>query len=180
MVKPIPETLISVGRIAFIKNYEPLIEAIKIIKDDGINVSLTIIGEPTMSADFKYQDKLKKMVKDMEIEERIKFVGKITNNNLPNYYKKNKVYVNLSHTGSLDKTILEAMASGCVVLSSNDSAKKFLPSELIIKFENPNDLAEQIKKAIRWDVGDELRDYVVKNHSLPELVESISESIKTL
>ena len=180
LVKPIPETLISVGRIAFIKNYEPLIEAIKIIKDDGINVSLTIIGEPTMSADFKYQDKLKKMVKDMEIEERIKFVGKITNNNLPNYYKKNKVYVNLSHTGSLDKTILEAMASGCVVLSSNDSAKKFLPSELIIKFENPNDLAEQIKKAIRWDVGDELRDYVVKNHSLPELVESISESIKTL
>jgi len=86
----------------------------------------------------------------------------------------------LSHTGSLDKTILEAMASGCVVLSSNDSAKKFLPLELIIKSENPNDLVEQIKKAIRWDVGDELRDYVVKNHSLPKLIESISESIKTL
>ncbi|MEK7217500.1 MAG: glycosyltransferase family 4 protein [Patescibacteria group bacterium] len=178
-VSPAPETLINVGRIAPIKNYEPLIEAIKIIKDGGINVNLTIVGEPTLNVDFKYQEKLVKMVKDIGIEERIKFVGKITNNDLPNYYRKNKIYINLSRTGSLDKTILEAMASGCVVLSSNDSAKKFLPPRLVIRSENPNDLAEQIKEATRWDVGDELRDYVVSNHSLPELIKSMSESIKT-
>ena len=73
-----------------IKNYEPLIEAIKIIKDGGINVNLTIVGEPTLNVDFKYQEKLVKMVKDIGIEERIKFVGKITNNDLPNYYRKIK------------------------------------------------------------------------------------------
>lgn len=178
LIKPIPETLISVGRIAPVKNYEPLIEAIKIIKDGEVNVSLTIVGEPVLGMDFKYQDKLKKMIRDVGLEEKIKFVGKITNNDLPDFYRKNKIYINLSNTGSLDKTILEAMASGCVVLSSNDSAKKFLPPELIIESEDPNNLAEQIKEAMQLDVGSELRDYVIKNHSLPELIKSMSESIK--
>lgn len=178
LARPSAGTIISVGRIAPVKNYKPLLEAIKILKNSGVISKLTIVGEPTLAIDFKYQDNLKKIIKDMGLEESVKFVGKIINSDLPDYYRKNKVYVNLSNTGSLDKTILEAMASGCVVLSSNDSAKKFLPPNLVIRSENPNGIAEQIKEAMQFNVSSELRDYVVRNHSLPQLIQSMSELIK--
>lgn len=176
--KPKTNTLLSVGRIAPVKNYEPLIMAIKIMKDEGFNLSVTMIGEPALGSDFDYQNKIESMTRDLDLQSIIKFTGKIKNSELPNFYRKNKIFVNLSQTGSLDKTILEAMASGCIVLSSNDSAKSFLPEEFIIKSDNPSKLSEKIIEALQINIGEELRDYVVKNHSLSKLIRSISDSIK--
>lgn len=178
VTKPDAGKLISVGRIAPIKNYEPLIETLKIFKDEGTDIRLTIVGEPTLGADVSYEHKLKEMVRQMGLEDRVTFVGKIKNSDLPTYYRQHKVYINLSNTGSLDKTIVEAMASGCVVLSSNDSAKKFLPANMAIRSKDPNDLATQIKEALQLDIGPKLRDYVIKNHSLPELIASMSNLMK--
>lgn len=172
-------TILSVGRIAPIKNYESLIEAVKIMKDEGMNPTVSIIGEPGLKADFEYEKKLKNMVKNTGLETNITFLGKVHNQDLPAYYRKNKLYVNLSNTGSLDKTILEAMASGCTVLSSNDSAKAFLPARLIIKETESRMLAKQLKEASGWDFGQELRQYVVNNHSVSRLIKIISDSLKS-
>lgn len=173
-----PEGIVSVGRIAPIKNYEILIETVNILKERGMTPRVSIIGEPALRSDFEYQEKLKSMVKRMNLEKNVSFLGKVRNHDLPPYYQKNKLYINLSDTGSLDKTILEAIASGCVVLSSNDSAKSFLPSRLIINDIHPQKLAQQIKEAFHLNYGNELRQYVVDNHSVSKLIRTISDSIK--
>lgn len=175
--KPSQLSMLSVGRIAPIKNYEVLLRAAKILQDEGINFHLTIIGEPVFPKDIEYDKKLKNMVSEMSLGQRISFVGKVVNKNLPPYYQSNHLFINLGKTGSLDKTIVEAMASGAVVLSSNDAAIKFLPSELVVDGDNPQNLANKIKEVSGKDFSHQLRQYVIENHSLNNLVEKISSHV---
>src|SRR3989344_3450964 len=169
--------ILSVGRIASIKNYEILIETAKLLKGQGVNFELTMIGEPVFQKDFEYGQKLKAIVSEMDLNQQVKFVGKVINKNLPLYYQSSHIFVNLGKTVSLDKTIVEAMACGINVISSNDAAIKFLPKELIVGGSDPKELAEKIKEISGKNFGVELRDYVIKNHSLANLVEKISSRI---
>jgi len=166
--------ILSVGRIAPIKNYEILIEAAKILKERGLDFSLTFIGEPVFPQDREYEKKLKAMVRQEGLENRIHFVGKVAHKDLPRYYQSNQIFVNLGKTGSLDKTIVEAMASGLTVISSNEAAVKFLPKELVVKSDDPKQLADKIEEVTGKDFSRQLRQYVLENHSLDNLVEKIS------
>lgn len=169
--------ILSVGRIAAIKNYEVMLEALKILADEGVDFSVTIIGEPVYPEDFNYEKKLKDIVREAGLNQKISFLGKVSNKNLPSYYQSNDIFINLSKTGSLDKTILEAMACGLTVISSNEAAVKFLPPELRVGGDDPKELAEKIKKAPIQNFSEYLRQFVVQNHNLDGLVERISEVI---
>ncbi|PJE51067.1 MAG: hypothetical protein COV29_02220 [Candidatus Yanofskybacteria bacterium CG10_big_fil_rev_8_21_14_0_10_36_16] len=170
--------ILSVGRISRIKNYNNLVEAMKIIRDKGIDFELDIIGAPVYEEEKEYERELKEKVEDFGLESSVKFIGKIANKDLPEYYSSHRIYINLSQTGSLDKTILEAMASGCIVLSSNDSAREFLPEELILREDNPDYLAKKIMEVKDRDYGNELRQYVTDNHSVDKLIDKITKIIK--
>jgi glycosyltransferase involved in cell wall biosynthesis len=175
--RPIFLALLSVGRIAPVKNYETLIDAAKLLNDRRIDFFVTVVGAPAVEGDEIYEQKLKDRVKTLDLESRFNFVGKVSNRNLPPYYQSHHIYINLSRTGSLDKTIVEAMACGCAVLSSNDSAMQFLPPELVVSDKDPEELARKIQEVAGRDYGRQLREYVVENHSLDKLIEKISAAI---
>src|SRR3989338_6282932 len=170
-------SILSVGRIAPIKNYEIVIRSAEILRNQGIDFHITMIGEPVFREDIEYERNLKSIVSEMGLDKYITFVGKIVNKELPLHYQSSHIFVNLGKTGSLDKTIVEAMACGVNVISSNDAAIKFLPKELIVGGSDPKELAEKIKEISGKNFGVELRDYVIKNHSLANLVEKISSRI---
>jgi len=65
------------------------------------------------------------------------------------------------------------MSSGMKVISSNDSAKAFLPGDLICSGDNPDELARKIID-ISSGKSESLRSYVVENHNLNNLIEKIS------
>ncbi len=166
--------ILSVGRIAPSKNYEVLIEAAKMLKDDGFDFRVTIIGEPALPQDKVYEKKIRDKIKNYGLEKQFQFLGKIPHRQLPGYYQSYQICVNTSVTGSLDKTILEAMASGCVVISSNDAAKQFLPQDLILESNDPIQLAEKIKTSSQRELRQELVDYARRHHSLDGLIDRIS------
>lgn len=172
--------ILSVGRIAPVKNYETLIDAAKILKDEGVVFSVTMIGEAALDSDVRYLASLKSKVKSLKLEENFSFIGKVNHKDLPQYYQSHDIFVHLSKTGSLDKTILEAMACGMNVLSSNDSSRKFLEDSLIFKEDDPKDLADKIKNLRDADHRKECRDYVLENHDLNKLISRISATIKDL
>ncbi|PIR41932.1 MAG: hypothetical protein COV30_01130, partial [Candidatus Yanofskybacteria bacterium CG10_big_fil_rev_8_21_14_0_10_37_15] len=62
-------------------------------------------------------------------------------------------------------------------LSSSDSSRAFLKEELIFNEDDHNDLANKINNLRNADYGQELRDYVLKNHNLDDLVGKISTTI---
>ncbi|TSC63626.1 MAG: group 1 glycosyl transferase, partial [Microgenomates group bacterium Gr01-1014_93] len=171
--------ILSVGRISPVKNYETLVGAAKILKDRGIDFQVTMVGEAPLEQDKKYEESLKFKVKSLKLEDNFNFVGKVNHKDLPQYYQSHDVFVHLSKTGSLDKTILEAMACGMKVLSSSDSARSFLSPELLFDEFNSLELATKIVAIKNRPTDLVLREYVIKNHNLDNLINKISEIIKS-
>ncbi|MBI2065378.1 MAG: glycosyltransferase family 4 protein [Candidatus Yanofskybacteria bacterium] len=171
--------ILSVGRIAPVKNYETLIDAAKILRDRSFNFSVTMIGEAPLERDRQYLLSIKDKIKNLKLENYFTFTGKINHRDLVSYYQLHDIFIHLSKTGSLDKTILEAMACGMRVLSSNDASKAFLPADVIFNNSNPDELAEKILAQDKSETDSRLRDYVIKNHNLDRLIDKISGIIKS-
>jgi len=170
--------ILSVGRISSVKNYETLVDAAKILKDEKVNFFVTMIGEAPLEKDKNYEKSLRLKIRDLGLEDNFNFVGKINHRDLVPYYQSHDVFVHLSKTGSLDKALLEAMACGMQVLSSNYSAKAFLAPQFLFDEDKADDLAFKLRiiseKHYQMEPERSLRDYVVKNHNLDRLIDKIS------
>ena len=169
--------ILSVGRISPVKNYGMLIDAAKRLKDRGIDFTVTMIGEAALNSDISYLTSLRFKVKSLNLEENFNFIGKVNHKDLPRYYQMHDIFVHLSKTGSLDKTLLEAMACGMIILSSNDSARAFLSDDFLFNEDNSNELADKIRTVVKKTPVLALREYIVKNHNLDNLINKISTII---
>lgn len=172
--------IISIGRISPSKDYESIIKAVYDLRGQGVNnVKLKIIGGPGLISQQNYFDILKQMVEKMELKNQVEFLGAIPNNQTIKYFHEADLFINLSKTGGLDKTVLEAMACGTLVLTSNETFDKILPEELKTPKDNPKILAQKIKKIMNFqnekkeELRKKLRQEVVKNHNLNNLVGKI-------
>lgn len=161
--------IISGGRITPIKNYDILIEAARILRDKGFDFEIKIGGWPIMKDDKVYFEKLKNLIKENHIENKIFFIGAISYYDIAEFYQSGDLFVNLSDTGSLDKMVFEAMASGLFVLTSNEAFKNILPEKYFVG-KNPTEIAEKIIALSKTEFDPTLRDYVVKNHGLRQLI----------
>lgn len=169
--------ILTGGRITPSKDISLLIKTAGILKNKNIDFEINIFGEPILESDFEYQAKIKKMISAMNLFDQVKFIGKVLNPEMPKLYRDHDIYVQLSTTGSLDKTILEAMACGLVVLSSNESAKAFLDLNCQIDPTNPEKLADMILKYRQINTTG-LREFVVENHNLNKLIIKLAKLIK--
>jgi len=176
--------ILSIGRISPVKDYETLIEAIDILvnKNNIKNIQVNIIGAPGLKTQEDYLKKLKAEVENKNLKEYISFLGPKPYPELPQFYQNCDLFVNLSRTGSVDKAVLEAMACGKLVLTSNEAFVNILKNkgaELMVKPNSPDDLAERIAALASLDVKTrtsieaKLREEVVQNHNLDHLVQKI-------
>ena len=100
--------IIFVGRLSKQKNIFNLIKAF-----EGLNYTLDIYG------DGELKEEIEKLIKDLNIEDRIKLKGTVPNSELPKILNQYKVYVLPSFYEGMPKTLLEAMACGLVCLGTN-------------------------------------------------------------
>ncbi len=164
--------ILTAGRIAPVKNYELLIEVAEILKKERFDFEIRIAGGPILEQDKIYFEKLKNIIKEKGLEDRIIFVGAIPNKNIADFYAKGDLFVNFSDTGSMDKAVLEAMASGLLVLTSNEAFKNIL-SEKYFTSKDSEEIAEKIMNLSKFGNGSSLADYVAENHDLEKLVQKI-------
>ena len=105
-------------------------KGIEILLDAWLNFSrhypfarLTICG--TGSDD--YVAKIKRQVKDMELENSIEFIGHISDERiLCNYYKNADLFVLPSYSENFGMSVLEALANGCNVITTINTPWKIL------------------------------------------------------
>lgn len=175
-------TLLTVGRISPTKDIESLIKAVDIlVKNNVRGIRVDIVGSPGLDEHLHYSESLKMMVRAMGLEEIIHFRGPIPNRETVVYYQRSDLFVNLSGTGSVDKAVLEAMACGCLVLTSNDAFSEFLPPEFLVEKNQPEKLAERILQLMKLSpenaksLKENLRQIVLKSHNLENLVKKILE-----
>lgn len=177
-----PRSILYLGRFSSVKNVDVLIEAVNLLDKQGIDFILNIVGQPG-DDEKEYFKKIKDMAKDLAEKGKICFLRKVANYQTPEIYNQNDIFVNLTQRGSFDKTTLEAMACQQVVLVSNPVFEEIFPKELqeimMFKERNSQDLAKKLfylmnlPKAQKDNFGLRLREIVVKNHDLNNLVEKI-------
>ena len=173
-----PNSILYLGRISAIKNVDVLIEAAILLDKQNKNFILNIVGEPG-EKDKRYFEKIKKLAQSLELKGKIKFLGKIPNYMTPVVYNQNEVLVNLSPSGSFDKTILEAMACERLVLVCNKSFEEVLPSKFLFQEKDSQDLAKKLEIILdipqneKVNYGKQFREYVIKNHNLEKFVQKL-------
>lgn len=149
--------LVAVARISPIKHLEVAIGALSILRKQGANVSLDIIGAPLMAGDAEYEKHLRAQTRKSGVEAHVKFLGSIANSAMPQTLAQYDIAVNASPTGGIDKAALESMASGVPTFVSNTGFKEYfaeLSDELIFKFNDAEDLARRILAFLaRGDAG---------------------------
>ncbi len=176
-------SILSLGRISPIKNVDILVEALNLLKNKNINFKAKIIGDAP-ERDKEYYENIKQKTKEYNLENYVDFEKGVPNYKSPEIYKQNEIFVNLTPSGSLDKTIFEAMACGCITLISNKSLFGKIDERLFFEENNVQDLAEKLEKILflddlaKEDIIKSSRDFVVKNHSLNLLVKKLLEEIK--
>jgi glycosyltransferase involved in cell wall biosynthesis len=86
------------------------------------------------------------------------------------------VFVNLSNTGSLDKAILEAMATGLFVVTSNEAMKTLIDQKHIVS-GTASSIADVITLRISSGEGVDQGavDYVREHHSLGVLIKKLDD-----
>lgn len=176
--------ILSVGRISKIKDYETLLEAARILKDKGLDFQVKIVGQPIMLVDFEYQKSLLSLQEKLGLKEVVEFVGFVPYNQISSYYKKADLVVGLTPHGGIDKAILEGMASGCLVLTSNDANRRYFghsADNLIFNHHDSVQLAHKIESLDfmpakqKKEMSEFLVQLVSEHHNLTNLVNRISK-----
>jgi glycosyltransferase involved in cell wall biosynthesis len=176
-----PQTdIISVGRISRRKRTDLLIDVMKHLKEnqEGIIFRLILIGAPLNRNDMNYEQKLKNMVEENELADCVFFAGHVPQGQIPKYYRTAFLHINVSKTGSMDKTVLEALACSCPILTSNEAFFDLLKDypSFIITDTSPETIANQVLQCYRNRQNldrNNLRKLVIDQHSINSYINKL-------
>lgn len=164
---------LTVGRISESKNIHLMIDLMSYLKDKiGYEPELKIIGAPIYDKDKKYLETLHDRIDKLGLK-NVDFLGSVINTKLPPFYQEADLFLNFSDTGSLDKAILESLSCGTLVISSNDSSREFLPSELFVEGKNIEIIGNKVLALLDKELyylKESLNLFVKEKHSLKNLV----------
>jgi glycosyltransferase involved in cell wall biosynthesis len=185
--------LLSVGRLTPSKDPLTVLEALAALVAEGRDVCLDWAGGGLARGDDAYGASVRDRARALGLEERIRWLGAVPYAEVPALYHGADVFVSASRTGSVDKVVLEAMAAGVPVVTSNESfpplfARLGAPAEgaaaalaplgprLVAPAGDARAFAQRIgawldiDAATRNAVGVELRALVAREHAVDPLM----------
>lgn len=141
-LNPEDKVLLFVGRIFPEKSIETLIKSIPYVKKQNNNFKVLIAGSGVL------EENLKKLTKELNLNDKVKFLGRVSDKDLIELYNLADIFVFPSIAELEGMVVLEAMACKTAIITSDSesNASKFFISNngLIFKHKNPRDLAKKI------------------------------------
>jgi glycosyltransferase involved in cell wall biosynthesis len=177
-------TIVSVGRLSPIKDYETLIRSADILRREHRleRLKLLVVGGATGERDEQYFDHLRRVVGQLQLNGRVEFVGPVPHEEVSHYLHRAAVTVNLCPSGAVDKAALEGMACGKPTVVCN---RAFAPlfgahaPHLLFDEGHPASLAERLAALLKMPVeqrrsmGLDLRAAVVAQHGVEGLADNL-------
>ena len=129
--------------------HDSILKAFGILNQKGIDFSLTIVGDGTR---LQF---LKDLTKELQLENKVIFTGRIPNTQLPKLLKQSNIYISMPITEGVSASLFEAMACNCFPVVSDIPGNQswithrengqlvgidnieMLAEELVWSFENP-------------------------------------------
>lgn len=150
--------ILYTGSLDALKGLTDLIRSAKYVCQEYQNVEFIMVGRGPL------EKKLKKLVHDLGLEEKICFTGYVNREVLLKYYQNATIFVLPSYHEGLPTAILEAMACGLPVVATavTGTSEVILDGEtgLLIPPKRPDKLTNAI---LRLLINKELREKMSKN-----------------
>jgi glycosyltransferase involved in cell wall biosynthesis len=178
----IPPRLLAVGRLTPAKDPLTVMEALSILVAEGRDVYLDLVGGGLTVVDEVYAREVRARAERADIRGRVELCGAIPYRDIPRWYARASVVVNSSKTGSVDKVVLEAMASRRPVVSCNESIPPVLAGlgarakDLEFAPGDARELATKVAACLdmpaaeRERLGTDLRAIVARDHEVDALM----------
>ena len=108
--------LLHVGRMSYEKSIDVIIKSVGILSKEFPDITLSLVGEgPALKS-------LKLLVKRLDIEKNVNFLGFVEHGRLSEIYKEHDIFIIASTIETQGVVILEAMASGLPIIGVNKLA----------------------------------------------------------
>lgn len=177
--------MLTSGILMVHRRFEDSIRALPLLVKNGIDATLTIMGDT--DNDKKYYSRLQKIVSDLKLESRVKFLGRVSEANLIKSYHENDVYVFQHHMQSDGLSPFEAAACGMpIVVSKTAGCHEVLRDRedaLLIEPKNPEDISKKITELVKnpdlyKKMAKNANAFVRANFSWPKYADGILNVMK--
>ncbi len=181
--------LITSGRISEAKGLRIIFDAYLALKARGMSLTLSIFGAPATSRDEIYQEKLFAYLQERGEPPKNIFRGAVPHAEMPRHRTSADYFLHASETGSLDKSVLDAIMSGVLPLSSSGAYHELFAGYDALLQYTPRDsealathisALEDLNPSTRDEIRTALRERVMREHSLKALVPRIVDTLRLL
>ncbi len=114
-----PMSIVSVSAMAPWKGIETLVEALRIVRRQGLAARLNLVGP---WPDAGYEHRIRRQIVAGGLERDVTITGKVTQRELHQYYAQARVFCLMSHCESYGIPAAEALAFGTPVVASSACA----------------------------------------------------------
>lgn len=133
------------------RRYQDAIRAIPILVSKGINATLTIIG--SLENDLEYAEKIRRVVSELGLEDRVKLAGRVSEKELIEAYHSHDIYTFQHHLQGDGLSPFEAAAAGMpLIISKTAGCREILTDRenvLLLEPKNPQDYADKVEELVR-------------------------------
>jgi len=145
-------TILSIGRLIQRKGYDYLLKAAGILKDEGVQFKLTIIGSGPE------ENNLKRIIAELNLEEYVTIMDTLPQKELNSYYNQSEIFVLSSLTDwkkeaeGLGMVLMEAMACKVPVVATKSGGMVDIvfheKTGLLVPEKDSSALASAIKRLL--------------------------------
>lgn len=171
-----PIQIISVGRNHWIKGYRYAIESMQILKENNIKFTYTIVG-------VQEDEELLFLRAQSDLIEEVIFVTSLPFNEVKNRISKSDVLLLPSLEEGLANVVLEAMAIGTLVVSSNCGGMSEVIEDqkngFLVANRSPQDIAQAIMNINNFslekylEITNKARVKIEENHTETKMIEDM-------
>lgn len=168
-------TILFLGRISPVKHVEQFVDGLLALEKRGVNFQTTIVGD-ILPVDSTYGSAMKRQAALLLEKGKLKWQSGVPFEKTRGLYAAHALYVNLTPSGSFDKTIAEAMAVGALPIVCNEVLRDAIPAPYLLSDEQSSTIADALEQALKLSENDrsrmatDMRQYVVEAHSLDRLI----------
>lgn len=177
-----PARILTVGRVTPAKDPLTILAALSVLVSRGHDLHLDIVGGGLAAGDDAYARTVREQIELGNLGGRVELHGAVPYRDVAALYRRASVLVNASHTGSVDKVVLEAMAARRAILTCNESFPRVLESlgtdreAHLFEKGDATDLATKLEALLGRSaaelsaLGADLRAIVARDHDVDRLM----------
>ncbi len=167
-------SILFLARMAPSKRPDILLDALAMLARDNVHFTAAFVGSP-LPQDASYYAGLRARASTLGFGDSVSFLPAVPNGETPALYRAHEIFVNCSPSGMFDKTLFEAAACGCRVLTASADFAALAGEDF--RFDSAAELAARLAENLAEPAAAQpaaLRT-LAEDNALPALARRLAE-----